>query len=302
MRIIKDNLPFIFISRYLEDYLNFPVIWLACRHHVMELHIGRLIQAVTGDTKDPGVALFRRFKASYLSLNLDPSKFVCLDLSTKPEWMQKLGTEILEWAKALRRKNTFPRADYAEFLSLVIYSLGGDNEDFTMMMPGPDHHARWMSDCLYFPKIAICRDIFSMSTEELGEVTKVTEFVVLFYARFWFESPLASAAARNDISFMLLMLQYRTVEPRLAFIVLQSHYRHLWYLAGQTIVFALVDPGLDEERKEELALAMHSMTRKPVEQGKPGFPDVVFEAGWYELPSLGSFITEESWLSLTISD
>ena len=43
---------------FLEQWVGCPVLWVACPHHMYELNVGRLVQAVTGQTKDPGVGLF----------------------------------------------------------------------------------------------------------------------------------------------------------------------------------------------------------------------------------------------------
>ena len=53
--------------KYIEDWKGSPVLWLACRHHVAELHMSRVVQAVTGNTKDSGLGLFRRLKRIGLS-------------------------------------------------------------------------------------------------------------------------------------------------------------------------------------------------------------------------------------------
>ena len=37
----------------LEDWLETPILWLACRHHVHEFHLKRVVQGVTGQTKEP---------------------------------------------------------------------------------------------------------------------------------------------------------------------------------------------------------------------------------------------------------
>ena len=41
--------------KLLEDWLGRPILGMACRHHVYELHIKRMFQEVTGSTKGPGV-------------------------------------------------------------------------------------------------------------------------------------------------------------------------------------------------------------------------------------------------------
>ena len=48
--------------RHVEDWLESPILWAACRHHVLELHIGRVVEVVTGGAKDPGVGLFCRLE------------------------------------------------------------------------------------------------------------------------------------------------------------------------------------------------------------------------------------------------
>ena len=134
--------------------------------------------------------------------------------------------DVLSWAKEELRKGTFPRADYREFLELVIVSLGGKMENFTFKLPGPDHHARWMSKCIYFLKMQLLSKVFKMTEEEEKETEKMTEFIVLIYARYWFTTPLASSAARNDLDFMSSVHKSSLTNISLAWNVMKSCYRH----------------------------------------------------------------------------
>jgi hypothetical protein len=81
----------------LEDWLETPNLWLACRHHILELHLKRVVQGVTGQTKDPGVALFRILKADWPSLEIDYNNLSKLDYSTLSEWMQDEARSVLSW-------------------------------------------------------------------------------------------------------------------------------------------------------------------------------------------------------------
>ena len=85
--------------RCLEDWLETPILWLACRHHIHELHLKRVVQGVTGQTKDPGVALFRRLKADWHSLDIHYNNLSKLDYSSLPEWMQDEARSVLPWAE-----------------------------------------------------------------------------------------------------------------------------------------------------------------------------------------------------------
>ena len=47
---------------FLEVWLDKPIMWLACRRHIGELHLGSAATTITGATKDPGMVLFRRLR------------------------------------------------------------------------------------------------------------------------------------------------------------------------------------------------------------------------------------------------
>ena len=72
----------------------------------------------------------------------------------------------MAWAKKELEKKTWPRADYGDLLQLLIICLGGDIPNFRFRLPGPDHHARWMSKCIYFLKIKLLKNYFDMCEED----------------------------------------------------------------------------------------------------------------------------------------
>ena len=283
----------------LEVWLDKPVLWLACRHHVHELHLKRFIQDITGQTKDPGVALFRRLKSEWYSLEIDYTNLNKFDYSSVPDWMQEEAKSVLAWAMKELDKKTWPRADYQELLKLTIICLGGEIADFQFMLPGPDHHARFMSKNLYFLKIKLLLRMFRLSEEEKVQVEEICTFILIFYVKSWFQSPLPTAAARNDLSFMVNIMKYRLVsKPTAILAVMHSCYRHLWYLVPQTVVFALADPGLADSQKEAMARKLHSLERHKIEGGKPVFPYVDLSGG--DVPCMSSFVDSDSWLVFDI--
>ena len=171
----------------------------------MELRVNWFIISQTGQTKDPGRKLYRRFQSNFLQLETELRKkdLIRLDINIRPVWVQELAKELLVWAKNLYNGGVFPREDYAEFLVFVIWHLGGEVPGFwPLKMPGPDHQARWMADCIYNCKILACKNVFVLSQEEESQVDSITEFVVLFYAKPWFQSTLAGQAAVSDLTFL----------------------------------------------------------------------------------------------------
>ena len=87
----------------LEAWLDTPILWLACRHHVHELHLKRVVQGATGQTKDPGMALFRRLMFEWHTLDIDYCNL--------PELMQEEARSVLAWALRELEKKTWPRED-----------------------------------------------------------------------------------------------------------------------------------------------------------------------------------------------
>ena len=281
--------------KLIEDWLGSPVLWLACRHHVHELHLKRVVQGVTGLTKDPGVALFRRLKAQWHTLTIDYNDLSKLNTASLPQWMQEEAVSVLSWAEAELVKNTWPREDYRELLRLTIVALGGVVPGFVFLQPGPDHHARWMSKCLYYLKMKLLSNVFTMSEEEKSQVEEISQFILILYVKAWFMSPLPTAAARNDLQFMVNMSKYRLVtRPRIAMDLLQSCTRHLWYLVPQTVILALFDPDLSSGQKEGIASKLFCMERKAIGTGKPVFPYIALSGS--EIPDMSTFVTSDSWL------
>ena len=86
-----------------------------------------------------------------------------------------------------------------------------------------------------------------MSEVEKKQTDKMAKFVLLYYYKFWFTTPLAASAPRNDLDFMSGVIQYRYKEPQVTFNVMKSCYRHMWYLTPQMITLALTDKGLEYE-------------------------------------------------------
>ena len=55
---------------------------------------------------------------------------------------------------------------------------------------------------MYYLKMKLLLNIFNMSDEEREQVEEISRFVVTMYIKAWFQSPLPTAAARNDLAFL----------------------------------------------------------------------------------------------------
>ncbi|KZS10252.1 Cc8K15.2-like protein [Daphnia magna] len=63
----------------IERRLDRSVMWLACRHHVYELHIKHVAETVLGKRNSPSEGLFRRFKKEWDQLDQDVNGLTLFD-------------------------------------------------------------------------------------------------------------------------------------------------------------------------------------------------------------------------------
>ena len=135
-----------------------------------------------------------------------------------------------------------------------------------------------------------------MSESDTEKVRRQVTFLLLIYIKYWFRTPLSTAAPRIDLQLNHDVVKYRDFEPFIAFEVLAKIRLHLWYLTPKLVVLALCDKGLEEKERKEIALTIFAKVKveKEFQTGKPVFPSI----GWGRNgpPAISSFITKESWL------
>ena len=286
-------------AKFIEDFVGRPVLWLGCHHHVAEIIVTESYMKIWGfKTTSPKEPLCERLRKEWEDIKdqVDYSQLQMFDVSSLPESLRPLAEQTLDFCLTEYQRGSFPRGDYKELLELSIICLGGDVAKFQFRLPGAVHHARWMAKGIYFLKIYLLGDLFAMKDSEKENVRRQVTFVLLVYIRFWFRTPLSTAAPRVDLELYHDVIKYREVESYVAFNVLHKIRLHLWYLTPRLVVLALCDKGLEDVERKNIALTIFTKAKvdKKFETGKPEFPTI----GWGKNgpPAISSFITEESWL------
>ena len=109
----------------LQEMLQRQLLWLACRHHILELLVKAAYHHVFGDTKAPDVKLFSILKDPSIWNNLDLQGF---QLPTIPSSFKVDVDFLLSFIdEQLDEENSssIPRGDYKEFFELAKIFLGG---------------------------------------------------------------------------------------------------------------------------------------------------------------------------------
>ena len=123
----------------LEEELGRQLLYLACRHHCLELHIKHVALNVGRPTKGNEDALFKRFRESWnviMKNGVDQEKLVKLDYLNVPRVVAREGEKSLLFLSKCLLENTFTRGDYRELCELAVVFLGGTVKGFKFRLPG----------------------------------------------------------------------------------------------------------------------------------------------------------------------
>ena len=107
-----------------EKMIKKPLLWIACRHHVPELHIKHASEVLRGPSKGPDDPLFKRFKEIFENLEIE-NRTTWEWPEDSNDWRHQRATAVLSWADKHMQLATWPREDYRELLELVVMFLGG---------------------------------------------------------------------------------------------------------------------------------------------------------------------------------
>ena len=217
--------------------------WVACRHHTMELLVKAAYHELFGDSKSPDVKLFTLLK--------DPATWNFLELNNfRPPLISRAYKDDVEPLLSFINKqldgenqDKLPRGDYKEFLELAKIFLGGDVDRkkgyiFQLSRPGADHHARWMSKCIYFLKLFLLSDQFpqsQLSWQKKKKVETMAIFIIFPYLQSWFTSPSLLGAAQNDLDLFKRLQTFSKIDKKIYSATSSVLSRHPWYLTEELI-------------------------------------------------------------------
>ena len=286
----------------LEKYLGRACIWSACQRHIHELHIKHAAEFVFGPTSGPSDKMFKNLRDKWGEVkdNIDYYDLTGFD------WNKYKGTILEEEAKLSLNfclqalsDGVFPREDYKELVELTIVWLGGMGRvaKFKFQWPGAFHHARFMSKALYILKMDLLRDQLSFLTpDQKDQISQLARFVGVYFSQWFLKCAIVSSAPYQALLSFKQMIEFSEFDIGLAFTVLDSLFRHTWYLTEQWVIVCLVDDDCPDVEKQAVALALSQTPRADsFSPGKPKLPtDFWPETGI--LPSLDSFVGPKSWL------
>jgi len=126
--------------------------------------------------------------------------------------------------------------------------------------------------------------------ETLENLWKFGRYAVVHYVPAFLLSSCGRDAAIHDLQLYKSLLRYQAVDKELAESALATLNRHLWYLAPQTVMFALFSNKVSEDTKSRMAARLLTLDRPDSPSlGLPKFPVITAKTELWDL------VTEASW-------
>ena len=174
----------------LQQLLNRQLLWLACRHHIPELILKAAFQSLFGKTTSPVETLFSTLKSSWKSLDI--SNLSCPPTTACYRSSVDSILEFLDDRLLYDNLQHLTRGDYKELLELSKVCLGGTIErkktymySYQLSRPGADHHARWVSQCLYILNPSLLQhQIDTISPQTKKKINTMASFILFVYIKF----------------------------------------------------------------------------------------------------------------------
>lgn len=231
----------------LQQLLEKDLLYLACRHHVLELVLKEVFLCKMGKTNAPQPDIFREFQKEWSKFDKTKFKTVQAD-----EHIFKKINQLDKISQFLQHelKNRHPRDDYKEFIHLCLIYLGQlPSDKISFRIPGAIHHARWMAKAIYCLKIYLFRDQFTMTKPLKKSIEDICLFIVNVYVKAWFNAPKPNIAPNQDLQLLKALVDYKKIDKDIADNALSKFSNHLWYLNPEQIGLSFFDDDLERTVK-----------------------------------------------------
>ena len=265
----------------MEDWLERPVLWLACRHHVAELIAKASWYELFEEDLGPDNGFFVQFKNDWPNLNTG-ADFPTKKLDIRGRHLVDLTEEAIEFYTSIlsnkNSRNVLPRDDYRTLAETSLVILGGQlpaGRNLFWHKPGATHKARFMAFGIYANMKYSFINQLDYDKEMEAALRRFVQFFNLIYIPYFLKASFGADSPVTDLDMHHKLYKYRKVDAVLADKALAVLARHGWYLVEQVVPFALFSNKVDMDTKSQMAARMLTFSPpRKMTLGKPKFPDV----------------------------
>ena len=263
-------------AKLLEEQIGQKLLYLACRHHILEIIVSAVWKQLLGQILGPDNKLFSAFKTAWSDLD---KEMPVETLSTSNAWLESIRDCVVKDLKTLLSDadgGSFPRDDYRECAENTLLILGEiPPRGVHFLKPGAINQARWMACNIYAGKMFMFSNQLSYDAEMIMKLQRMNIFLSLFYTSRWLKASTGADAPMNDLQFIHDMLEYRSIDREVADIALDKLSNHRWYLTEELVPFALFSNIVPDNMKQNIASKLMSVPEpEHFRLGKPVFRQV----------------------------
>lgn len=253
------------VYRRLEHKLNRDLIYLPCRHHILEVILSAAFRT-TLERKDkstaPTIKYFEDFAVRYVNPQFRPEDFHgCMkDRFFSVFFNSDEKQELKEFCqRSLSLLQNATRSDHLELLKLVILFLSNDDDGGIscsrnrIYPPGAYNRARFMARIIYSFKIYLYREQLGWNSTIINNLRRFILFVLKVYLKCWFMSNNAITAPRQDLNMLKQIVILQECLPITAVAAFDKLKNHLWYLSERLVALSFFDPEVSDETKSKMA-------------------------------------------------
>ncbi|KAG0710504.1 hypothetical protein GWK47_022672 [Chionoecetes opilio] len=234
---------------HLENLLGRSLLWLACRHHVLEVVLKHIFEKCCSSSTGPEIPTFKRFQSRWESL--DRGSYRTLNDEEPLENALELPrVQMVTFLQTVLHDGSNPREDYDELLRLCLLFLGGSEGQIRFRAPGAYHQARWMAKAIYAVKMTLFADQLELPARIQRGLRQVALFVSLLYIKHWHEALILEYAPKNDLELLQALNEYPDKEVGAEGSRALS--RRLWYLSEDLIALAFFDGRVEDGEKKRM--------------------------------------------------
>lgn len=170
----------------LQNKMGKTLFSFACRHHILELLPGAILDFFFGPSSGPNVPLFQQFSEACDSLDHTLYHAAMEDPIISRHIIpikNELNTVIRQQLAIFH-----PRGDYKELLFLILTFLGEKiaEKEIKIFAPEAYQQARWMAKIIYCMKIYIFRNQLQLKAKDLNGLREFNIFIVTVYLQNWY--------------------------------------------------------------------------------------------------------------------
>lgn len=268
----------------LEQFLGKNLLYLACRHHILEIVLKEVFNCKMGTSTGPQPDNFRKFQSEWSKIDKKIYKTAKEDenFRDKISNADQISNFLFE-----QLKNQQPRDDYKEFIQLCLICLGRlPPENTTFRVPGAIHHTRWMAKAIYCLKIYIFEEQFSLSVSESMGIKDICLFIINIYIKAWFTAHNPTMAPNQELKLVKSLVQYRSINKEIADKALSKIVNHLWYLNSEQIAFSFFDDTLEKNIKIRMVKQLKSNVENDSEENNSEDRDVKAKLSFQEVDNI----------------